>query len=80
MVTTKWHVDGWSLTKREGVGVNIVFFCSFPNLFFSGTIRSKSLTLNVGGFDHFLDSCKRHTDQPSVYETISGQLDPSVLT
>ncbi len=52
MVTTKCHVDGWSLTKREGVAVNIVFFCSSANLFFSGTKRSKSLTLNVGVFGH----------------------------
>jgi hypothetical protein len=42
----------WSLTKREGVEVNIVFFCSSPSLFFSGTKRSKTLTLNVRVFGH----------------------------
>ena len=52
VVASKWHTVGWSLTKREGVGVNIVFFCSLANLFLPGTKRSKSLTLNVGVFEH----------------------------
>ena len=47
----KWYAPGWTLTKLEVVVVNIVFFCHSVNLFFSGTKRSKSLTLNVGVFD-----------------------------
>ena len=50
MLTPKWDDAGWSLTKREGIEVNIVFFCFCTNWFFSLRKKEYFLTLIEGGF------------------------------